>query len=80
MWFDGRLIIDAWDRPQTASAPLGKLEAGVKYPIRVEHHKGTFEATRDWKAKLFWEGPSTAREVVPVTALYLPEGFQSPSP
>jgi hypothetical protein len=78
VWFDGRLVIDAWDRPQTASAGLGKLIAGRKYPIRVEHHKGTFQATRDFKALLYWETPSTPRQLIPPEQLYLPEGFQAP--
>lgn len=75
MWFDGRLIIDAWDRPQTARATVGPLTAGKKYPIRIEHHKGTFKATGAWKVKLYWETPSIKKQLVPATAFYLPEGF-----
>jgi hypothetical protein len=29
VWFDGKLIIDAWDRPQTTSATVGILTAGA---------------------------------------------------
>jgi hypothetical protein len=78
VWFDNRWVIDAWDRPQTKSAALGPLEAGRKYPIRVEHHKGTFDTTRDWKAILSWESPSLKREPIPATQLYLPDGFVEP--
>ena len=78
VWFDGKLIIDAWDRPQIRSAPVGRLVAGEKYPIRVEHHKGTYEATRDWKALLYWDSPSIERELIPATQLYLPEEFVEP--
>ncbi|MFQ5808933.1 MAG: PKD domain-containing protein [Armatimonadota bacterium] len=78
VWFDGELVIDAWDRPQTKSAPVGPLVAGRKYPIRVEHHKGTFDATRDWKALLYWESPSVERELIPATQFYPPEGFAEP--
>jgi len=78
VWFDGKLVIDAWGRAQSASAPVGKLEAGRKYPIRIEHHKGTQEATGDWKAKLYWETPSIRKQLVPATAFYLPDGFRSP--
>jgi hypothetical protein len=78
VWFDGRLVLDAWDRPQTKSASVGLLEAGRKYPIRVEHHKGTFDATRDWKAILFWETPSLKREPIPTTQLYPPAWFVEP--
>jgi PKD repeat protein len=77
VWFDGKLVIDAWDKPQTASASVGKLEAGKKYPIRIEHHKGTFDATRDWKAKLSWETPTIAKQLVPPTAFYT-QGFVEP--
>ncbi len=78
VWFDGRLVIDAWDRPQTKSAAVGRLEAGRKYPIRLEHHKGTFDATRDWKAILSWESASLKREPIPATQLYPPEDFVEP--
>lgn len=78
VWFDGRLVIDAWDRPQTKSASVGLLEAGRKYPLRVEHHKGFFEATRDWRIILSWESPSVKRESIPSTQLYPPEGFVEP--
>jgi len=75
VWFDGKLVIDAWGRPQTRSARLGKLVAGRRYPIRVEHHKGTFKKTRGFRARLFWQSPSVPRQLIPATQLYLPEGF-----
>jgi len=78
VWFDGRLAIDAWEHPQTKSAVVGRLEAGRKYPIRVEHHKGTFDASRDWKAILSWESSSLKREPIPATQLYSPDGFVEP--
>ena len=77
-WFDGKLIIDAWEGPETKSASVGSLVAGRRYPIRVEHHKGTFEATGDWKALLFWESPSTEKQLIPATQFYPPEGFVEP--
>jgi len=76
--FDGKLVIDAWDKPQTASASLGMLKAGEKYPIRIEHHKETFEASRDWKARLLWETPTMDRQPIPATAFYLPDDFTAP--
>ncbi len=75
VWFDGKLVIDAWDEPQTKSASVGKLVAGKKYSIRVEHHKETYEATGDWKALLFWESSSFPKELIPPTQFYLPVGF-----
>ena len=76
VWFDGRLVMDAWDRAQSKSAAVGELTAGNKYPIRIEHHKGTFDATRDWKALLSWECPSVEKELIPAAQFYLPEGFE----
>jgi len=73
VWFDGKLIIDAWDKPQTKVASIGNLVAGKKYPIRVEHYKGSYEATGAWKALLFWESASVKKELVPPTQFYLPE-------
>ena len=78
VWLDAKLVIDAWDRPQTASARLGKLVAGRKYPLRVEHHKGTYKATRDFKARLLWQSPSTPKQLIPPEQFYLPEGFAEP--
>ncbi len=78
LWLDGKLVIDAWDKPQTQSAAVGRLVAGRKYPIRVEHHKGTFEATRDWKALLYWQSPSMDKQLIPSTQFCLPEGFEEP--
>ncbi len=73
VWFDGRLVIDAWDRPQTLSAGVGRLVAGKKYPLRVEHHKGTFEATGDFRARLLWNSPTQPRKPIPPTQFYLPD-------
>jgi hypothetical protein len=78
LWFDGALLIDAWDRPQRNSASLGKLVAGKKYPIRIEHHKGTFESTGDFKAQLLWESPSVPEQIVPSMQLYMPKGVVEP--
>jgi len=75
VWFDGKLVIDAWDEPQTKSVPVGVLVAGKKYPIRVEHHKGTYEATGDWKALLSWGSTSSTKELIPATQFYLPVEF-----
>ena len=72
VWFDGKLVIDAWDRPQTASASVGNLIAGKKYPIRIEHHKGNHESTKDFRARLFWQSVSTDRQIIPPGQFYPP--------
>jgi len=78
LWFDGKLLIDAWDQPQRKSASLGTLVAGKKYPIRIEHHKGTYESTGDFKAVLLWQSPSVPTQTIPSTQLYLPVEFVEP--
>lgn len=78
VWFDNRLVIDAWDKPQTQSASVGQLIAGRLYPIRVEHHKSTFEKTGRWMALLYWESPSVKKQLIPPTQFHLPKGFVEP--
>ena len=78
LYFAGKLVIDAWDKPQTRSASGGKLQAGKKYPIKVEHRYGKFKETRTWKVHLYWESASTGKELIPPTQFYLPEGFVEP--
>lgn len=78
VWLDDKLVIDAWDKSGVSSAAVGKLEAGSKHAIRVEFHKGKFEGTRDWWVRLLWESPSTTKEVIPASQLYLPDGFVAP--
>jgi len=75
VWLNGKLVIDAWDKPQISSTLVGRLEPGKKYPIKVEHRKGTFESTGPWKARLWWESHSVAKEIIPATQFYLPERF-----
>ena len=68
MWFNGELIIDDWadhDRTETTADPV-QLVAGQRYPIVVEGYENGGEA--EWQ--LYWQSPSTSREVVPQSALY----------
>ena len=89
VWFDGKLVLDGWDPAQLVAidqrngtkgktASVGLLQAGKKYPIRIEHYKGTFKATGPWRAKLYWETPTIEREPVPGSQLYPPVGFVKP--
>ena len=68
MWFNGELIIDDWadhDRTETTADPV-ELVAGQRYPIVVEGYENGGEA--EWE--LYWQSPSTPREVVPQRVLY----------
>jgi hypothetical protein len=57
---------------------LGTLVAGKKYPIRIEHHKGTYESTGDFRALLLWQSPSVPTQHIPSTQFYLPVEFVEP--
>jgi len=68
MWLNGEMIIDDWadhDRTETTSDPV-QLVAGERYPIVVEGYENGGEA--EWQ--LYWQSPSTPREVVPQRVLY----------
>jgi len=68
MWFNGEMIIDDWadhDRAETTADPV-QLVAGQRYPIVVEGYENGGEA--EWQ--LYWQSPSTPREVVPQRVLY----------
>jgi PKD repeat protein len=82
VWFDGRLLIDLRRQPPgdevvTKSASVGKLEAGRKYPIKLEFFKSPANdrGPHNWRVRLLWESRSTKKEPVPASAFYPPEGF-----
>ncbi|MEV1177258.1 PA14 domain-containing protein [Nonomuraea sp. NPDC049784] len=78
LWVDGKPIIehwvDDWDREQTGT-PIA-LEAGKKYDLKVEY----FEHFGGANLRLRWQSPSQPKEIVPVEAFTLPEGFEPPGP
>lgn len=68
VWFNGELIIENWtdhDRSQDSSDPID-LVAGQRYPIVYEGYEAGGEA--EWQ--LYWESPSTPRQLVPQSVLY----------
>ncbi|MEU6711971.1 PA14 domain-containing protein [Nonomuraea sp. NPDC046802] len=78
LWVDGKPIIDHWvddwDIEQTGT-PIA-LEAGRKYDIKVEY----FEHYGGANLRLRWQSPSQPKQIVPVEAFTLPEGFDPPGP
>jgi hypothetical protein len=78
LWFDGKLVVDSWDKPGANAVSVGKLQAGRRYCVRVEQHHGPDPNRWEYRARLLWESPSTKKEPVPTTQLYLPEGFVEP--
>jgi len=81
VYLDGQLIIDSWtdhDRTEDAADPV-ELVAGQRYPIVVEGYENGGEA--EWQ--LYWQSPSTPRQLVPQSALYpvlKPKDFQASKP
>ncbi|RMD73934.1 MAG: hypothetical protein D6820_17770, partial [Lentisphaerae bacterium] len=67
LWVDNQLLINNWQRQSAreVSAAIA-LEAGRRYPIRLEY----FEATGDATVSLSWSGRSFAKEVIPAHRLY----------
>ncbi|PPF64969.1 glycoside hydrolase family 2 [Clavibacter michiganensis] len=73
VWIDGALVIDHWqkdwDNEQTSAAVA--LTAGERYDIKVEQ----FQEAGGSNMYLRWSSPSVAKQIIPATAYYAPEGF-----
>jgi alpha-L-fucosidase len=67
VWVDGKLVIDntAPHNAQLNSATV-TLQAGRRYPIRVDYSERTGEAY----LKLFWSAPDQDQMIVPTRQLY----------
>lgn len=76
LWIDDKVVIDHWvndwDKEQT-SQPV-TLEGGVKYTFKVEY----FEDYGGSNLYLRWSTPNMLKDIVPVTAFYLPENYTGP--
>jgi len=81
LYFNGELIIENWnthDRSEDTSDPI-ELVVGQRYPIVYEGYENGGEA--EWQ--LYWQSPSTPRELVPQRVLYpalKPKDFQASEP
>jgi hypothetical protein len=71
LWIDGKPVIDNWtDHSEKEDKGSIKLEAGRKYPIKLEYfYAGGWGVTR-----LFWSSASRQREIVPASTLFSPDG------
>ncbi len=87
LYIDGNLVLDLWEQDAggTDSEAMrdddgvlrhgqAELEAGKKYPVRIEY----YETVQNARIHLYWESPSLEREIVPQKNLFtdkdLPEG------
>ncbi|MBM4038251.1 MAG: VWA domain-containing protein [Planctomycetes bacterium] len=66
LWVDGKLLVDAWrgQNPTEYFATL-PLEAGRRYPLKMEF----FEDTGDATARLLWSSDRQRREAIPQSQL-----------
>jgi hypothetical protein len=77
LWLDGRPVIDDWaDQSASDNSVSVNLIAGQIYAIRMEWYDNTSAAV----AKLSWESPSLARQIIPQGWLQLPLWATGPSP
>jgi alpha-L-fucosidase len=67
VWLDGKLIIDNTTPHEAAlNTATVNLEAGHRYPIRIDYSERTGEAY----LKLFWSAPDQGQMIVPASQLY----------
>lgn len=67
LWVDGELIIDQWvPQPPTETTASIELQAGQRYPIRLEY----FEDAGGAECTLYWSSERIPRAVIPKTQLY----------
>ncbi len=68
LWVDGKKIIDNWtDHVAAEDAGEIKLEAGKRYPIKLEY----YEKSGDSVMKLLWSSKSLPKQVIPAERLSL---------
>lgn len=68
LWIDGRLLIDKWGDvyPTTFTSPTISLQAGRRYPIRLEYLNNDDRSA----LYLYWQSTSLKKELIPQTQLY----------
>ncbi len=67
LWIDDRLVLDAWrDQGANERSVQIQLQAGRKYPIKLEYYERGGEAM----VQLQWSNPMMPREPVPSSQLY----------
>jgi hypothetical protein len=77
LWLDDRRIIDNWtDHGATDDVATVHLVAGQFYRLRMEWYENTGGAV----ARLSWQSPSIARQIIPAGVLLLPGRATNPYP
>ena len=76
LWVNGQLLVDNWtNQGATEKSGIIALTAGQQYNIVIEYFENTGEAV----AKLLWSSPSTPKQIVPKSQLYVPNTTVAPS-
>ncbi len=74
LWIGDQLIIDDQDKPSVREAKaVLSLNAGVRYPIRLQYSQGHGTAV----LKLRWSSPSIPTQIIPRSQLHPPMAFDS---
>ncbi len=69
LWVNDQLVVNEWrDLPREEHWGIIHLEAGKRYPIRMEYFESYWDAT----CKLLWSGPSTPKQIIPKNRLSAP--------
>jgi hypothetical protein len=76
VYLDNKLVIDQWhDQAATDNTAEVQLEKDHAYDVRVEY----YNANNDASASLAWFSPSTPRQIIPSSNLYLPQAATAPA-
>jgi hypothetical protein len=77
LWVDGKLIIENWTlHGDTEDSGTIDLVAGRSYNIVLEYFENTSNAT----ARLGWQSPHTAKQIIPTYLLWPPVKARDPNP
>ncbi len=67
VYINNQLVVNDWASHSSREAKGSiNLQAGVKYPIKVEYYEDDNNAV----IKLYWSSPSQSKEIIPQTQLY----------
>ncbi|MBN8591157.1 MAG: PD40 domain-containing protein [Anaerolineae bacterium] len=71
LWVNGQLVLSDWSNPTGESSGTITLAAGVRYDVLLEYSD---EFGPNAQIKLEWQSARQARQIIPASQLYPPEG------
>ena len=66
LWIGDQLLVDQWRPGSSQVKSIYPMEAGKRYPIRMEYYQGG----GGLHASLAWSGPGLTHEIIPQTQLF----------